>query len=241
MLDDELLKKFMKGFYGFGNYDAQCWFVGIEEADDPENYHIFKQLKLWDDSGQKELLDVREFALQMGFQEMIRLYRENPPMQSTWRNLIRIYLVSQGQTDDNSLIRDYQREHWGTISGNTCLLELLPLPSHNNNLWIYNTISTLPFLVSRQQYENYIKDTRIRHIREKILMHKPKSVVLYGTKHDKEWKQIANVSSWQYSTEGIRYATNDNTLFISTKHSTRGSNQEFNRIGQLIQKYISKL
>jgi hypothetical protein len=32
MLNDQLLEAFMRGFYGFGNYQAQYWFVGMEEG-----------------------------------------------------------------------------------------------------------------------------------------------------------------------------------------------------------------
>ncbi len=30
MLDDHLLQDFIDGFYGYGNYNAPYWFVGME-------------------------------------------------------------------------------------------------------------------------------------------------------------------------------------------------------------------
>ncbi len=32
MLDDTLVTSFMSGFYGYGSYSADYWFVGMEEG-----------------------------------------------------------------------------------------------------------------------------------------------------------------------------------------------------------------
>jgi hypothetical protein len=32
MSDDRLLERFIFRFYGYGNYDAKYWFVGMEEG-----------------------------------------------------------------------------------------------------------------------------------------------------------------------------------------------------------------
>jgi len=236
MLNDQLLEAFITSFYGFGNYQAPYWFVGMEEGGKATYTDIVKQLEIWDKWGRKELIDVIEYAHEIGFTQW---YGDRPRLQSTWRNLIRVFLIAEGKPTDNETMRQYQKNSWGTKGGDICLMELMPLPSPDATSWLYDKISKVPYLTSRKTYEKYVVGSRIAHIQDRIMRYQPKAIVCYGSKHDKYWKKIAGIESWKKSSEGVRYWKNNSTLFISTKHPTRSTNEHFHNIGKLIVKLKS--
>jgi hypothetical protein len=231
MLNDQLLEAFINGFYGFGNYQAPYWFIGMEEGGKATFKDIVKQLKIWDEWGRKELLDVVEYAHEISFTQR---YSDNPRLQPTWRNLIRVFLTAEGRPADNETMRQYQKNVWGTKEGDTCLMELMPLPSPDTASWLYGEISTLPYLTNRETYLEYVVGSRIAHLQDKIMRYQPKAVVCYGASYDSYWKRIAGVDAWKISSEGVRYEANKSTLFIATKHPTRSTNEHFHNVGKLI-------
>ena len=233
MLNDQLLEAFMNGFYGFGNYQAQYWFVGMEEGGGNTLDAISRQLDIWDGWGRKELIDVAEYAREMN---ITRWYGERPKLQPTWKHLIRIFLTAEGKSVDAETMRQYQKNLWGTEEGNTCLLELLPLPAPSISSWLYGEISTLPYLASRKTYREYVMPLRIAHLKNRIMQYQPKAVVLYGSGYDNYWKAIAGIESWEKSSEGVSFAVNNSTIFIPSKHPVAhgATNEYFYSIGKLI-------
>lgn len=231
MLNDQLLEAFMSGFYGFGNYHAPYWFIGMEEGGNAEEEDIAKQLDIWNKWGRNELLDVIKYAHEIGFTQW---YGDRPILQRTWRNLIRVFLIAEGKPSDNETMRQYQKTIWGTEGGETCIVELLPLPSPDTNLWLYKDISTLPYLISRNTYREYIVGSRIAHLQNNIMRYQPQAVVCYGSGYDSYWKRIANVDAWKKSPEGVSYNVSNTTIFVATKHPTRSTNEHFHNIGKLI-------
>lgn len=237
MLNDQLLETFINGFYGYGNYQAPYWFIGMEEAGGATEQEIARQLEIWDMWGRDELLDVVEYAREM---DITSWYGDKPALQRTWRNLIRALLTAKGQAVDNEVMRQYQKTEWGTKSGETCLLELLPLPSPSIGHWIYGQISTLPYLATREAYLQYVVNSRVSQLQERVTRYQPKAVVCYGAGYRSYWKKIAKVESWKYSPKGVNYAAINSTLFIITKHPTRSTNEHFNNIGNLIAEFQSQ-
>ena len=203
----------------------------MEEGGNATFEDIVKQLAIWDKWGRKELIDVIEYAHQISFTQW---YGDRPRLQPTWRNLIRIFLIAEGKPADNETMRQYQKNTWGTKGGNTCLMELMPLPSPDATSWLYSEISKLPYLTTRETYEQYVVESRIAHLRDRIAEYQPKVVVCYGSKHDKHWKKIAGAESWEKSPEGVSFWENNSTIFIATKHPTRSTNAHFYNIGRLI-------
>jgi hypothetical protein len=149
MLSDRLLEAFINGFYGFGNYGAPYWFVGMEEGGGNSFEAIARQLEIWDRWGRKELLDVAEYAREM---DITKWYGDSPRLQPTWKHLMRVALTAEGRPSDKDTMRQYQKNVWGTTGGDSCLLELLPLPAPSIASWLYKEISTLPYLASRKTY-----------------------------------------------------------------------------------------
>lgn len=117
----------------------------------------------------------------------------------------------------------------------TCLLELLSLPSPSLKHWIYSKHSKIPFLSNRNDYENYCVEKRINYINSKIKEHQPFSVVFYGIGYEYSWIKIADVEFLPTS-EGFFIGRNSHTIFIIAKHPTSIgiTNEYFHNIGKLI-------
>lgn len=72
MFDDVLLEDFMDRFYGYGNYQGDYWFIGMEEGGGSSFEDIDKRLKTWKKRGRRELEDVAEYHIEMGITSLFR-------------------------------------------------------------------------------------------------------------------------------------------------------------------------
>lgn len=236
LFDNPLLQSFCDGFYGYGNYQGAYWFVGMEESGG--GFHdIQNRLNAWNQMGRHELEDVVEYHAAFG---VTHLFGERPRLQSTWNKLIRILLSAEGQPVFTEAVRQYQGKMLARKDGDSCLLELLPLPSPSTAHWLYKDHSSLPQLQDRGTYMNHSAPQRAAHIRERIQEHKPKAVVFYSMSHWYQhwWKLIAGVE-FEYRDIGkdrISIGSNGQTVFVITKHPvTQGiSNAYFHEAGRLI-------
>jgi hypothetical protein len=132
-------------------------------------------------------------------------------------------------------IRDYQIYELGRKDKETCLLELLPLPSPSVNDWIYGKHSYLPYLCCRNKYIEYCVGKRINHISQRRKEYNPKVIVFYGMKYEYSWRKIADVEVTTAS-EGVLIGTNSQTVFAIVKHPVAKGlkNEYFHNIGRLI-------
>lgn len=64
------------------------------------------------------------------------LFSKGARLQNTCQQLIRILLAATGQKFNIDDVRNYQINELGRSDKNTCLLELLPLPSPSSQDWI---------------------------------------------------------------------------------------------------------
>ncbi|WP_414755752.1 hypothetical protein [Anabaena sp. CCY 9910] len=133
--DDALLEKRIDIFYGYGNYQGKYWFIGMEEAGRGFK-DVNHRINIWAKREEKEIDDVAEYHIDMGWPEG---FQAGAPIQPTWKGLIRTVLTAKGQEIlSKEDIRQYQIEELGREQKETCLLELLPLPSPSINDWIRN-------------------------------------------------------------------------------------------------------
>ena len=84
MLDDFILEKFFDSFFGYGSYEADTWFVGMEEGGGSTLEEIASRLATWEARGGQELEDVRTYheALQLD-----RFFKDPVLLQRTWAQL----------------------------------------------------------------------------------------------------------------------------------------------------------
>ncbi|WP_414530923.1 hypothetical protein [Nodularia chucula] len=126
--NDELLEKLIETFYGYGNFQGKYWFIGMEEAGGVNFKDIDKRINIWGKRGQQEIEDVAEYNEALGYGASFKPGAKlDVPV---WRALIRIALSAAGnQNIDIEDVRKYQINELGRKDKETCLLELLPLPS----------------------------------------------------------------------------------------------------------------
>ncbi|UKO95817.1 hypothetical protein [Nostoc sp. UHCC 0870] len=237
--DDALLEKRIETFYGYGNYLGKYWFIGMEEAGgDFED--VKHRINIWAERKEKELDDLAEYHIAMGcaagFEEGAKL---SVPV---WRAIMRMVLSAKGQENITvEDIRKYQISELGRKDKETCLLELLPLPSPSRKHWIYGKHCNLPFLANRKNYEDYCIDMRINHISQKIKEQKPELVVFYGREFDDFWKEITNnINPIEFTKPSSSYledflvTRNSQTVFVIAKFPRALPNEYFHSIGRAI-------
>ena len=214
-LNDTLLQNFMSGFYGSGNLLGDYWFVGMEEGGGNDLDQVTKRLNAWVELGRKELVDIYDFHQKIDYPQYFR----NPVrLQRTWMQQARIVLASKGISSSTEDVRAYQRDVIGRKNGETCLLELLPLPSPSSNDWNYGLWSDLPFLKDRKSYRDYCVPWRVEHIRFRIEEHKPKFVVFMGQGYFDFWKSIAGQGLKFDEKDGFWARSSGGTTYVITKH-----------------------
>lgn len=232
LFNDQLLNEFVQNFYGYGNYNGQFWFIGMEEGGGNSFSEINKRLNAWRRRGRRALEDVAQYHAEI---ELTDWFNDKPKLQPTWNKLIRILLSSNGQLPTTEQVREYQKISLGRSNGDTCLVELLPLPSPSTEVWLYAQYSYLPYLNTREKYKQRCLPLRIKHLQTQITQYKPKAVVFYGLSYYKYWQMIAGIDLWQ-KTDKIYTGYNRTTFFMMTKHpATQGvTNEYFHQVGRLI-------
>lgn len=231
--DSVLLEDFMSRFYGYGNYLGDYWFVGMEEGGGNSFTVIERRLNTWNERGGQELEDVAEYHVVMG---VTSLFSERPKIQPTWGKLIRVILAIKRYSPTLNQIRDYQRDWLGRVASETCLLELLPLPSPSTGHWIYGEYSELPYLLDRNTYRRALLDGRMKHLQQRIKQYRPKVVLFYSFSYREQWQTIADADFLPVDEGEFYISGNDTSVFVITKHpaATGLSNEYWHRVGRVI-------
>jgi hypothetical protein len=213
--NDALLQKFMNTFYGYGNYAAPYWFIGMEEGGGDSYEEVARRLTVWDKRGRRELEDVAGYHIELG---ITYPFEDKPRLQPTWAKLIRVLLCIEGEPPTRETVRSYQQQYWARSDGNVNLMELLPLPSPSTRHWLYADYSALPELRSRDDYRQTWSVSRTEGLRERIKAHQPKAVIFYSFGYLSYWNEITN-AKLQPALAGAIYAHDTHsTLFVVLKH-----------------------
>jgi hypothetical protein len=237
MLDDNLLQKYIDKFLGYGDFNAKCWFIGMEHGGGGNYEELAKRLEVWSELGRKELEDVVEYHKKLNI-EGLNWFCDKPKIQPTWSKLIRILLSIDDNIDNLSAskvldkIRMYQKQSFGrSNSGETCLLELSPMPSPNirNNKWQEWTN-----MFKIDNYKTFILKYNTDKIKALINGREPEVVVFYGVSYRSYWEEIADCDFEEQN--GIFFTSNKSTLFVMIKHPvSRGvKNEYFHEVGKMI-------
>ena len=153
------IKAMALNFYGFGRWSSPHWFIGLEQggADNIRRAKAFKGLQ------SDGLCDCRQFHHEIG---ELRWHKEEPEPQKTWGRLRRLMALFHGIDTDKSGLLSYQKNHWGSRSGDTCVIELRGLAAAGLGVKVDR----------RKEYEA----KRIATIRKKLAENDPTTMVLYG-------------------------------------------------------------
>jgi hypothetical protein len=259
MLDDILLGKFIKGFFGYGNLNASDWFIGMEEGGGDNNPQlalpeIASRLQVWQEMGEKKVICLCDFHNKVAeriaddgrLQNKAAVNRwfknksnnRDSPIQSTWGALIKIQLAVNGKNDIALKdIRKIQQSDFGLLTSGQCLLELLPLPKPGLAAWPYKDISSIDFLKEIDSYRKKIIDDRVSGIRDLIngRTTKPKNVFFYGVGYAKHWEKVADrsFSKENYLGVPIAHTFDGTTHYYVVRHpAARNGRCYFDTVGK---------
>ncbi len=179
------------GSYGYGCWNAPYWFIGPEQGM-ARDEDIRRRVDAWINlgRGKEELNDCRKFH---GYIKDSRWHDEKQ-LQKTWKQLMLLLMAFRGtpkdlnDAGDKESLRSYQADCWGSETGETCVIELFGLPANS-----YRTSKKQKSELFDTVQLADIRERRIAVIRDRILTHKPKLVVMYGRKEMEHWKRIARV------------------------------------------------
>lgn len=205
IIKEYALRHWINNFYGYGSWDARVWFVGYEEGGGEIPEEVAEKIdyfyKVHPELGGNSLCDVRDLY------QNTTIYWEGPKagtfnnrfeyrfgpnaiQNGVWKNLISFAHGYRNQALPNLL--EYQRRSFVSNElKNECLIQLYPLPSPHNHAWYYSWLDApqLPFLKSRNQYEQHLYPSRIESIVSQIRKHKPEVVLMYGMNNINSLKQ----------------------------------------------------
>lgn len=232
LLETPEMKAMAGRWYGHGHWAAPYWFIGPEAGMDKEGGDTLqKRHRVWQEMDEGEVLDCIEYHKKLG----ITKFHEgaHPPTQPTWRKLIRVLLTyKRGLAPSLEDIRQYQKSHWATQNGESCVIELsgIPAPSTRTEQ-------------DRTQFQNQ----RIEVIRKRISEHRDEIefVLLYGKLRKKQWEKIAG-GEFTMTTLGARDSEagfrRDGSLLIvyTLSPTTTGLGKDYwEELGFLIRELLS--
>lgn len=162
------------GFWGFGRWNAPFWFIGPEPGGNPDQI----RLEQWSRSFKKaELCDCREFHLKIG-EVRWHLKKPRPELQKTWRRLILFLKAVKGDQRDRESLRVYQTKEFGTVDGETCVVEL-------------SGLSAKDFSSSKFSDENLlVRRAQALRTRLNAAAKKPRVILMYSIKRKPYWDII---------------------------------------------------
>lgn len=216
MLNQAILSDFMNSFLGYGDFDADTWFIGMEEGGGDSLKDIETRIGTWANRGKCVLEDCAEYHHAIGAGHLF-----TPPVrraQPTWDWLMRAQMMSEGKPYDAAASKAMQGERWLRRGSRTCGIELLPLPSPSINVWHYDQFSNDPILRDRASYSAAMLPTRKAKIRNVIDEHKPRNVVFYSKRYIAHWQDIVGVGFDHV--DGLAFAKPGDTSFFCTMHPT---------------------
>ena len=209
----------IRNWFGYGNWGAPYWFVGMEPGgrDVPENFAS------WDRLGRGELIDAsaheRDWNANAPESKRTTFFQESPkPQRGTWQPLIHVLLGFLGSDEDPRL---FQRDKWGSAGGKMALIELSAIAARNTS------IPTTERLAYREK--------RVETLKARLREHKPTFALFYGTSYRLEYEKIAG---GPFDSEGIHWA--GPTLCVLTTHPARPtrSYQYWKELGARMQTII---
>jgi hypothetical protein len=231
-LSDQI-EAFIYEFYGYGNPAGRYWLIGMEEGGGESLEEVEMRLQVWRALGEPKTADLAEFHRRLGIPQH---FQDPVALQHTWAHWIRLVLAASGKSSKGDQVKVYQRDSLGRAAGETCLLELLPLPSPNTGAWYYRDWFDLSYLASRRLYKKTCLPMRLEGIRRMIAQHRPNMVICYGMSYRRWFEQIAGEPFKDNITGGFAWVEKAGSCYLLTKHpaARRVSSEYFERAGEFI-------
>lgn len=188
-----------ESWFGYGRWDAPYWFIGMEPGGDDGH----ASYEAWQSLGGDELIDCREHHLwkrtTLHLQDPLwtRWHDgDRPPTQPTWRRLIQLLLAYKGEETDMDAVSRYQRQPWGSLRGETAVIEVAAIHSPKMS-------GVVPF-----------REERVAVIRERMVANRPRFALFYGTSYREIYEEIAG------RFDGDGFVWSGDTLCTLVQHPT---------------------
>jgi hypothetical protein len=182
---------------GNGNPDAPLWFLGMEEGLDEKRICLECNLRWRLDQFKQPFDTLTNHFLAPWMMDTEG--RPKSPRTSTWRIMAKIARYSAGAEDWQSTPKanDYVLKCLGTATGQTLLLELLPLPKRCHEHWPAIYDERFPGDITKY-WSEMLDDhpNRIDRLRSLAREHKPKRVICYGSGNWYQYKRIFQRCEW---------------------------------------------
>ncbi len=207
---DSAKEQAARNWFGYGRWEARHWFVGMEPGGDDDH----ASYESWLELGGEQLIDCKEHHQDSNRRagRIVTRWHENadPPVQSTWGPLIRMQLAFNAPSTQT--VGAYQRDSWGSKTGDTALLEISALHARG-----------LDVEVERALY----REERIAEIRRRLHEHKPDLVVFFGKTYRRAYEKIVGrfgPDLWRWTGE---------TLCVLVQHPAfrYGPPEDWERLG----------
>jgi hypothetical protein len=196
LIERKPLQHWINNFYGYGSWRARLWFIAHEEGGGDLPEEVAEKINYFHDAyasdRQPTLCDIRELYRRVAIRwdgpkagafDNFYEYRfgSNAILHGVWKNLTKFSTVYRREEIPDPL--EYQKKSFASSSAtNEALIRLYPLPAPHNHGWYYSWLDMpeLPFLKSRQLYQEHVYPDRIRSILNNIREYKPELVLMYG-------------------------------------------------------------
>ncbi len=185
--------------YGYGRWGAPFWFIGPEQGMGRHEKDLGLRVRAWINLGRLELNDCRKFHDLLGDARW-HLKKPRVRLQATWRPLMVLMMTFLSRPTDKDSLRYYQRDRWGALDGETCVIELSGLAAPS----LKEAADTRAFLSGR-----------IEFIRQRIRDNPPKLVVMYGKGQRASWERIAGS---EFPPEPAPFVFIKKTALVFTPH-----------------------
>lgn len=222
VITKELLWDFSNKFLGYGNIKAPIWFIGMEPGS-PDNKKLLKKFfTVWAERNKPAVDDVKASHLQIGHSHYTRFF-ENPVIyERTWGGLIKILFTIDGNDEFNiEDVKNYQKDKFGRLNSNHCILELFALPAKNIKTQYWDNHYRKHFNITKAEFFKKQLKKRISIIKELIIKNKSKTIIFYGSTYKKFWEEIAGCKINQtkiFNEEKIFYKSFNKTKYIVCHH-----------------------
>ncbi len=232
----ELIENRIDKFWGYGNLQSDIWFIGMEEGFSGDQ----NELKIrFEKTYDRSVIDIKNDMKDI--KDHMKWFYGKPNIQRTWSKLILILLsITTNNTEPtNEEIRKFQKNLFGRLNSNHCLLEFMPLPSKSIKAqdWMYGELN-IDYLKTRKTYIDNIMPKRIRLLKEMIQINEPKALIFYSFTYLKEWKSMVN-NEFEPS-DGIHINSSGKEKYFIIPHPTAHgmTKAQWNNIAQKIKEGI---
>jgi hypothetical protein len=195
IISEKPLRHWIDNFYGYGSWNARLWFVAYEESGGEVPEDVAVKLDYFYErhaaAAEATLCDIRtSSAPSTGSGAGLRTggrngyeYRfgERAKLNTVWSNLAAFAHGYRNQVLPDML--EYQKNVFASPSAHReALIRLYPLPRSNHHAWYYSWLDLpqLPFLKSRDLYQEHLYEKRMGTILTNIRKYRPELVLMYG-------------------------------------------------------------